>query len=535
VISLTYIQVPADVVAVHVLRWQDGRTPVEAQPPRPVSRDSHTAQIDCASGADVVVSFERNDGAYLLDGPLTCPASDGVRHPDPTWRRTFRIRAPPGISVRPEVSWVPATRSAGDGWPRCVWAGATAYCWGSGVDAHGAFAFVDGDRVWWTLMTGATAVAEFQQSAWARLIVCGEGADHDKLVATIAHPGISAERRPSLRLATAPVPNAHAVSIADAAVWVHGEQIPTAAWIELRAARSGPTYVSLDDVAQAPPSLPLSVALDEPRTLNGVARGAVAPAAGSIVTLFRVIDPPPVRRDPDHQPRRVFAGETVAGATGEFQFDALGDVEYELVAWHPQFGRGIAPVGRGETSATVRLESAGQVRGRVTAGGKPVAGVDVISLPDLTAYAQAADPTELKGGDGRTGTDGRFVVSQAPGGGGEVRVGGGNLPIRRFPLPRAPLPVVDLGDIDLGSPIEVTVTLDWDPGCDMRAVGPVGRTGLQVIGGTRAGPGLFTMVFPEEGTWNVHLVCGRDEHPLIPSLVSITQENRGKEVRMLVR
>jgi hypothetical protein len=458
-----------------------------------------------------------------------------MRHVDPTWRRTFRIHAPPGISVRPDVSWIPAARSAGDAWPRCVWTGATANCWGSGVDARGAFAFVDGDRVWWTVMTGAAAAAEFQQSAWARLIVVGEGADRGKLVATTAYPGTSSERRAAFRLDTALVPNAHAVSIARAAVWLYGEQIPAAAWIELRAARSGPTYLSLEDVAQAPPSLPLWVALDEPRTLNGVARGAQAPAAGSIVTLFRVIDPPPMRGDPLQPPRRVFAGETVAGATGEFQFDALGDVDYELVAWHPQFGRGIMPVGRGESSLTVRLESAGQVRGRVTAGGKPVAGVDVISLPDLTAYAQAADPTDVKGGDGRTGTDGRFVVSRAPAGGGEVRVGGGTVPIRRFPLPRAALTDVDLGDIDLGSPIEVTITLDRDPGCDIRAAGPVGRSGLQVIGGTRAGPGLFTMTFPEEGSWNVHLVCGRDEHPLIPSLVSITQANNGKEVRMRVR
>jgi hypothetical protein len=116
-----------------------------------------------------------------------------------------------------------------------------------------------------------------------------------------------------------------------------------------------------------------------------------------------------------------------------------------------------------------------------------------------------------------------------------VRVGGGSHPIRRFPLPRAPLPIVDLGDIDLGAPIEVSVTLDRDPGCDIRATGPVGRSGLQVIVGTRAAPGLFRIAFPEEGTWEIHLLCGRDEHALVPSLVSITQANRGKELRLLIR
>jgi hypothetical protein len=195
----------------------------------------------------------------------------------------------------------------------------------------------------------------------------------------------------------------------------------------------------------------------------------------------------------------------------------------------------MAAVARDDTSVTVRLESAGQVHGRVVAGGKPLAGVDVISLPDPQMYAQAADLTDVKGGDGRTGLDGYFIVSLAAAGGGEVRIGGGSYPIRRFPLPRTPVPVVDLGDIDLGASIQVTVVLDRDPGCDIRATGPIGRSGLQVIGGNRAAPGVFTIAFPEEGTWEVHLLCGRDEHALAPSLVSITQANAGKEIRMEIR
>jgi hypothetical protein len=192
-------------------------------------------------------------------------------------------------------------------------------------------------------------------------------------------------------------------------------------------------------------------------------------------------------------------------------------------------------VARDATSLTVRLESAGQVRGRVVAGGKPLSSVDVISVPDPQTYAQAADLTDVKGGDSRTGADGRFIVSLAPGGGGEVRIGGGSYPIRRFPLPPTPVPVVDLGDIDLGSPIQVTIVLDRDPGCDIRAIGPVGHSGLQVIAGARSGPGLLTIAFPEEGTWEVHLLCGHDEHALVPALVSITQANAGKEIRLVIR
>src|SRR5262249_24193380 len=137
-----------------------------------------------------------------------------------------------------------------------------------------------------------------------------------------------------------------------------------------------------------------------------------------------------------------------------------------------------------------------------------------------------------------SGPDGRFLVSLAPGGGGEVRVGGGGSAIRRFPLPRVPLPTVDLGGVDLGSPIAATIVLDRDPGCDVRTAGPVGRAGLQVIVGTRIGPGLFSIAFPEEGTWEVLLACGhdgRDERMLAPSVVSISRAIVGKELRFLVR
>jgi hypothetical protein len=534
VISVAYHDVPAAVASVHVFSWQHGRAPVELQPAPQLSGEARAVNVECAADSTVVVLLARNDGAYLLDGPFDCPTAAAERRADGTWRRTIRARAPPELNTHPEISWVSATPETPDGWPRCVWARTAANCWGSAVDARGALVFVDGDRAWWSVVIPGAAIADFRPSAWARLILAGDAAGVGTLTATIAQPLTSAERRSSLRLETAFVAGAHAVPVSRRAVWITGEQIPASAWIELRAPGAAPVYLPLEEIAHAPPALPVWVTLDPPRALDGVVSGSQGVGAGAVVTLFRLIDPPSARTD-EHQPRRVFAAETIADASGEFRFDVLGDARYEIVAWHSQLGRGMAAVAPDDTSVTVRLESAGQVRGRVVAGGKPLAGVDVISLPDPRMYAQAADLTDVKGGDGRSGSDGRFTVSLAPGGGGEVRIGGAGYPIRRFPLPRTPVPVVDLGDIDLGASILVTVVLDRDPGCDIRATGPVGRSGLQVIGGTRGGPGLFTIAFPEEGMWEVHLLCGRDEHALVPSFVSITQANAGKEVRMAIR
>jgi len=534
VISIAYHDVPAAVASVHVLSWKDGRAPVERQPAPQLSGGSLVVDVECAPGSTVVVSLARADGVYLLDGPFDCPSAATERRADLTWRRTIRLRAPPEVDSHPEISWVSATPGTPDAWPRCVWTGTAAECWGSAVDARGVLVFIDGDRAWWSVVVPGTSVTDFRPSAWGRLILAGSAAGVGTLSATIAHPVTSAPRRSSLRLETALVPGAHVIPVSRTAVWIIGEQIPASAWIELRARGAAPIYLALEEIAHAPPALPLWVTLDPPRTLDGIVRGSQGAAAGAVVTLFRLLDPSSAQGD-EHQSRRVFAAETISDASGEFHFDVLGDGGYEIVAWHSQLGRGIAAVVRDATSVTVRVESAGQVRGRVVAGGKPLSSVDVISLPDPQTYAQAADLTDVKGGDGRTGTDGRFIVSLAPGGGGEVRIGGGSYPIRRFPLPPTPVPVVDLGDIDLGSPIRVTIVLDRDPGCDIRAAGPVGRSGLQVIGGTRSGPGLFTIAFPEEGTWLVHLLCGQDEHALVPPVVPITQANAGKEIRMAIR
>jgi hypothetical protein len=167
-------------------------------------------------------------------------------------------------------------------------------------------------------------------------------------------------------------------------------------------------------------------------------------------------------------------------------------------------------------------------------GGRPVEGVDVIGVPDEDAARNAADLLDLKGGDARSGRDGRFVVFLASAG-GELRIGGGRYPVRRIVLPRGAGTSLDLGDVELGTPIAISVVLNDDPACVVRAAGPVGRTGLQIVSGNRVAPGLHTLLIPEPGFWEFGLSCGEQERALSPGVMEIGPALAGKEVRFLVK
>jgi len=327
-----------------------------------------------------------------------------------------------------------------------------------------------------------------------------------------------------VRVETAALVDVRVTAVDASAMWMAGDSSPPSAWVELRSARSGPEYLALADVAEGSPQVALTVLLDDPRVVEvTVEAGGAVPAGGALVSVFRLIDRPATPGGREPPPRRVFASDVMADAEGRARLEGLGDAIYEIVAWHPRLGRGSLLLPAGAERETIKLQSLGIVRGRVLAGGKAAAGVEVSVVPDPAAAAGAEDPIELMGGGTRTGPDGRFAVTVAPSGGGELRVGGGTYPTKRVPLPRAPLPIVDAGDIELGRAISVSLVLDQDPGCDVRAAGPIGRTGLQIVTAERSAPGLFSLRLPEEGSWEFSLLCGKDERALAPSLVRVTE------------
>ena len=379
-----------------------------------------------------------------------------------------------------------------------------------------------------------SGAAAWRRSHWGRLVVVANPAGlaprQLRLQAQRPVPA-PAYRFKDVRLETATLQSVAVVQLPDGSAWIAGSDIPEQAWLSIDANDSAPKFVSLADLAGGPITSPEHVELDPVRRLSGTVVTGSRGASGATVTLFRLIDPP-ARADDPLKPRRVFAAETTADANGTFAFGTLGNADYELLAWHPQFGHASVLLHAAQQSVTLSLEQPGIAKGRVLVGGKPAAGVDVFSVPDQHAFSTADDPVNVKGGDGKTGADGRFVVTLAASGGGELRIGGSAYPVRRVPLPQSPLPLVDVGDIDLGAPLVVQVLLDRDPGCDLLATGPVGRLGLQIITGERTGPGVFRITIPEEGQWQFGLDCGGTIRSLLPVLVAIDKTLNGKEVRL---
>jgi hypothetical protein len=250
--------------------------------------------------------------------------------------------------------------------------------------------------------------------------------------------------------------------------------------------------------------------------------------------VFRLIDPSS-RMDANVKPRRVFAAEVIAGDAGEFSVEPLGDADYEVVAWHSQLGRASVHLAPGQAQVVLHLGSTGVVYGRVLSARRPLAGIDVVSVPDATTFNGADDVTDVKGGDARTGADGRFSVIAAAAGGGQLRIGGRGLRVRRIPLPRPARPVTDLGDIDLAPAMDIVLIVDPDPKCPLRAVGPVGRMGVQIVEAAPAAQGTYRIALPEDGLWEFGLACADGTRTLVPGSVTIGPQDAGREVRFAVR
>ena len=370
---------------------------------------------------------------------------------------------------------------------------------------------------------------------WGRLVFAHDAASMAENVRTVFACAVapSSQRFAAVRLDTALVNGIAAVRLQRGVIWIAGGRAPAKAWMDIRAARAGPLFVPLEELSSAPASIPLHLRLPPARTLTGTVEGpGSVRAGGSLVSLFRAIDPPST--DKRVRPRRVLAAETLAKEDGTFEITGLGEADYEIVAFHAQFGKATIDLAPAQIEARVQLTSPGIIRGRIVHAARPLAGVDVVSVPDAATFNGARDMTDAKGGDARSGADGRFQVAASAAGGGELRIGGGQYAVTRITLPRPVPPVLDVGDIELSPALEVIVLLDRDPGCPVQAIGPIGKVGMQMVSGVRNQDGTQRLRLPELGVWQFVLICGDERRALNPMTVRIDGKEAGKELRFRV-
>lgn len=527
---ITYAGVPSAVSQVAIYEWSDTTAPRALR--WQVTRMDDEAVVEGTPRRIVIVVFVRADGSYLIDGPAPWPARDERRTVREPWRRTERGGVPTGVpdAAAPEWLRADALQSA---WPRCFRRDASWECWGIESANRGVLTFA-GSQLWWVAMRPA-ADDVLRAADWGRLIFVRDQISAAENIRAVFRSPVAppSQRFAGVRLDTATVSGIVSVRLQAGSIWVAGGRAPPKAWMEIRAARAGPLFVALDELSAAAASIPVHLRLPPARTLTGTVRGPGSVAAsGSLVSLFRAIDPPSTdRRLP---PRRVLTAETLTKDDGTFEIAGLGEADYELVAFHAQFGKAAIEIGPGQTEASIQLASAGSIRGRVVQGGRPLAGVDVVSVPDAATFNAARDMTDAKGGDARTGADGRFHVAASAAGGGELRIGGGPFSVQRIALPRPPPPMMDVGDIELAPAIEITVVLDRDPGCLVQAIGPMGKVGMQMLSAVRDADGGQRVRLSETGLWQFVLVCGSERRDLVPGAVTVSASMRGNELRFRV-
>jgi hypothetical protein len=535
--TVAYDNVPGDVSRIEAYAWYQGAAPLSV--PVAIGHDGNNTTITFTISGAVVVRLERADHAYVLDGPFVLHGQAEQRRVDGIWRHTLTGTVGDVAAAGAPLGWVSASGATGAAWPSCWWAGASILeCTGVELVQTGVVLGTAAGRVL-SVIAGPGGVSPWRETRWARvlLVLDRDGSVPPALRVTAERATTAPQRARTVRLQTSVIADIRETTIAPGVFWVAGDSSPPDAWLEIRSARSGPLYLSLGGFADGSPFLPARVSLDDTRSVAAtVVSSNGTAAAGALVTTFRLIDALDATRRPgEPPPRSVLAGDTTAAADGTATIAGLGEADYEVVAWHPQWGRGSVRLRPGASIVTVRLQAPAMARGRVLVGGKPASGVPVITVPDPAVYMVAEDPLQLKGGDTRSGPDGRFALPLAERGGGELRIGGGEQAVVRIPLPSTPLPLVELGDIEIGGGITVSVVLDQDPGCDVRAVGPVGRSGLHILTATRTGPGLFSLVFPEPGAWEFVLLCGRDERRLVPDVANIEDRSGTQELRLSVR
>src|SRR5262245_63321095 len=123
---LVYPEVPSDVVRVSAYRWRWGSAPVSIE--ISVAKEDRGLSIALPESSDAIVTLERADGSYLLDGPIAVSGRE-ERRLDGTWRRTLIGDVAGDPRSAPPIDWLASSDGSRTVWPACWWTGSRRWAW----------------------------------------------------------------------------------------------------------------------------------------------------------------------------------------------------------------------------------------------------------------------------------------------------------------------------------------------------------------------------------------------------------------------
>jgi hypothetical protein len=471
---------------------------------------------------------------YGLHGPFAWPAGAAALALAPSRARTVRARAPTAARLT-SARWIPADGTLSTGVECRLLSETVLECLGLAVEEAGVVLAEDSADQHWSAPalrpTPLTTLHDLMlvQAPWGAMFQISprpDSLERGPLEATLWRFRRSHTGR-SRRLMLTPAPGYQAVWVTSGTLWIAGTRPEDDVLLQIAGAGVVTVRVALGPLRLNPSGNPIPVALDVATEVAGrVVAGDGRAVAGAVVTVSELVDEAGrLASSPAPGLFRLRLDEVATDDEGLFVVNGLGQREYEWLAMHPLLGRTMI-VGFPDSPMTLRLESERSVMGRVTSGGEPLAGVPILILPLLEGLTASGDPLEHIGQEIRSDSAGRFRVPVPSRAAGDVRIGSNATGIVRRRVESGAGPsLIDLGDIELRRPSTVVVRLDGHDGCDMGAVGPLGRVGMQIIAANRHGPGTWRLHPPERGRWSLVATCAGKALTLEPATFEVTPDD----------
>lgn len=446
---------------------------------------------------------------YLASAELRMRTTGSSIVMEPRWLRSIDVPAGVGLT------WLGVAEGE---FVECVRSGDGARCWFVPVTSAGIIVSQVEPRFQFIAVPSGDwgGGAPWQQADWGRLVRARSPAGQVS-AAVVALRDALKQGAGSLK-EVRPAAGISLLRLGPETFWLHGAMTPDML-LELRGVGAATTRVPLAAAVSAGPAI-LDVVLQHQEVITGEVRNAGSSVQGATVLLSRLLDVQGVPVRDEERPRER-AGEAVTGPTGEFRFDGLGVGKYEIHALHPSLGRARVVV-TATSHARLQLQPRAVVRGKVLRHGIPVAGAVVQVLPSIDAVTTARDPATLSSGAVRSDALGRFEAIAPDEGRVTLSVTADSGAVRIDIGDAAALPnVTDVGEIKLEEPLAVEVLVELPNGCELRAAGPMGTSGLTTVTALPSGRGRWGLTLPHPGRWLVAGICPGREIALEPALITV--------------